>query len=368
MAERPLRVGVIGADPTGRGFGPRAHIPAVLAAPGLELFAVGTAHEETARQAAERFGAQRHHASAEALCADPDVDLVTVSVRVRGHLRAVEAAIANGKPVYCEWPLGLDAAEAASMATAAEAAGVPNAVGTQGRFAPAVMVAREVLDRGDIGRPLTFEVVHQLPPFDVDEDRVWLTRVEEASGALHVATGHVTDTVRFLLGEVAEITGVRTTAAPEGVFTDSGRPFTWQTPDVVGYVARLADGVTGVAHVTNLARPIVGFHLRVFGELGTLVLEAPGYVSFAPARVRVERPDGSSEEPSIPDGYRRGIGLPDDHPGSNVGRALVAFAEAIRAGQPFRPDFRDALGLHQVVEAIARSSDEGGWERLAADR
>ncbi|HBY93241.1 MAG TPA: hypothetical protein DEP84_04620 [Chloroflexi bacterium] len=45
MSERPLRVGVVGADQRERGFGARAHIPAVLAAPNRELRAVCTARE-----------------------------------------------------------------------------------------------------------------------------------------------------------------------------------------------------------------------------------------------------------------------------------------------------------------------------------
>jgi len=365
MAERPTRVGVVGADPSGRGFGPRAHIPGILSAPDLELFAVSTAHAETAAAAAERWGASRWYEGFEGLCADPDVDLVTVSVRVRLHRPVVEAALASGKAVYCEWPLGLDPAEAGSMAKAAAERRVPNGVGTQGRFSPAVRLVRELLDRGDIGRPLTFAVTQQLSRFAVDEDRAWLARAEEASGALYVAAGHVTDTIRYLLGDVITVTGLAMTAAPDGTYVDTGVHFTWTAHDVVAYVCRLASGVAGVAHITNLANPSAGFRLRIFGEEGTLTIAAPGYISFARARIWHDRPDGERRDLSIPNAYRDGVELPDEHPGLNVALALRALTRAARSGERFRPDFSDGVALHRVIESIERSSTEGGWQRVA---
>jgi len=366
MADTPTRIGVVGADPTGRGFGPRAHIPGVLATPGLELFAVCTAHEETARAAAERWGAKRWYANFEAMCSDPDVDMVTVSVRVRLHRPVVEAALASGKTVYCEWPLGLDSDEAGAMAGRASERGIANGVGTQGRFSPAVRLVKERLACGDIGRPLTFAATQQLSRFAVDEDRGWLARQEEASGALHVAAGHVTDTVRYLLGDVAEIAGLRTIEAPEGRYADTGGSFTWTAPDVVAYVCRLVDGTPGAAHITNLATPSAGFTLRIFGDEGSLTVAAPGYISFARARVSLGAPDGRMRELEIPESYRQGIDLPDEHPGLNLGLALQALVSVAASGERFRPDFADAHSLHRVIEGIARSSDEGTWQRLTA--
>jgi predicted dehydrogenase len=364
MAEPPLKVGVVGADPTGRGFGPRAHLPAVLAAPGLELFAVCTAHDATAAAAAERWGAARWYADIDAMCRDPDLDLITVSVRVRLHRPIVEAALANGKAVYCEWPLGLDPDDAAALVELVRDRRIVNGVGTQGRFSPAIRLAHELLGDGRIGRPLTFAVTHQLSRFPVDEDRGWLARDEEASGALHVATAHVTDTVRYLLGDVAELAGLATTMAPAGAYADTGGAFTWTAHDVVGYVCRLVSGIPGVVHVTNLASPSVGFALRIFGDEGSLTISAPGYISFARARVVLGMPDGTSSELELPQRYKEGIELPDEHPGLNVGLALLAMARGIRSGGVFHPDFADALALHRIVEAIARSQSEGRWERL----
>ena len=54
--ENKLRVGIIGAN-VDYGWSPRAHLPALLAMPDFEVVAVCTAHEETARESAAKFGA-----------------------------------------------------------------------------------------------------------------------------------------------------------------------------------------------------------------------------------------------------------------------------------------------------------------------
>lgn len=352
-----IGVAVIGADPTGRGFGARAHVPAVLALSELQLAAVCTSREETARAAAARWGAPRGYADYLDAVADERVELVTVAVRVARHLEVVEAALAAGKSVYCEWPLALDSDEALVLARSAEARDAAVAVGTQGRFAPAVAAARRILERGDIGRVLSFQASQLLPRFAVESGRAWLAREDEGSGALHVATAHVTDTIRFLLGPISSICGTRATLKPDDTFADTGASFTWTASDTVAYVARLSSGAVGAAHVANTATPAVGFSLRILGDEGQLLLVAPGYVSYTPARLlRARGLESEFEEVAFE--QTTGIGVEASDPAFNVALALRALVTEDRA---FRPDFDDAVALHRLLEAVARSSDEGVW-------
>src|SRR5690606_1988339 len=105
----PLRVGLIGA---GGRWGPRAHMPALKGIPETELYAVCTAHEDTAKAAAEKFGVMRAYGSDRALNADPEVEAASVAVRVPAHYELTESAIEAGKHVFCEWPLGANTKEA----------------------------------------------------------------------------------------------------------------------------------------------------------------------------------------------------------------------------------------------------------------
>jgi predicted dehydrogenase len=346
---------VVGADPSGRGFGARAHVPAVEAAPGLRLVAVCTSRVETAHAAGTRWGTRAFADYREAI-AHPDVELVTIAVRVSLHAEIAHAAIEAGKAVYCEWPLATDSATAEPLADAAERGGVATAVGTQGRYAPAVAAARDALVRGDVGRPLAFQVEHQLARFAVESDRWWLAREEHGTGALHVATAHATDTLESLLGPIVAIAGAQATRRPDDRYADTGEPFEWTAADTVAYTARLADGTVGSALVSNVADPAPGFALRILGDEGVLQLDAPGYASFAPARLFLGRSGGSLSEVAVPD--PPSLPLPADSPARNVALALGAFAEQ---GASFRPTFRDASRLHRLLEAIARSSAERIW-------
>ena len=361
-----VRVAVIGASPPG--FGDRAHLPAVKAAQGLTLEAVCTTGEETARAAARKWGARKWYVGVDDLCEDPDVDLITVAVRPRMHHPLTMAALHAGKPVFCEWPLALDTDEAREMASVAGAARIPTAVGLQGRFAPAVAWARRLVSDGAVGRPLSFVVSQMLSKFEVDSDRSWLVRHEEASGALFVAFGHVMDSVRFVLGEVETISARHLTLSPGGTYSEGGT-FQWQTADTVMAMAELAQGIVGTAYVSNTTSPALGYSLRIIGEEGQLLLGAPSYYQFSPVRVSrgplqvsVGRGEAQMEEVAIPAEYFSDLSVTEGHAGYNVAQALTEFADSIRSGRRFRPDFEDGVDLHRLIDAVMTSDRTGAQQ------
>ena len=113
--ERPIRVGVVGAN-AHRAWAHDAHIPALKRLPQFELGAVSARTQDLAEEARAAFGAARGDSLA--LVRDPDIDRVSVTVKVPEHRALVLAALEAGKHVYCEWPLGRDVAEAEEMARA----------------------------------------------------------------------------------------------------------------------------------------------------------------------------------------------------------------------------------------------------------
>lgn len=357
-----VRVGVVGTSPPG--FGDRAHLPAVQSSPELVLEAVCTTREDTARAAAKRWGARKWYAGIDDLCGDPDVDMVTIAVRPRLHYPLTMAALRGGKAVYCEWPLALDTTEAGEMAAFALREGIPTAVGLQGRFAPAIGFARRLVEKGTIGRPLSFVVSQMLSKFDVDRDRAWLVRHEEASGALFVAFAHVMDSVRSILGEVESVMARQMTLSPAGVYTDGGS-FEWKTTDTVMALAELTGGIVGTAYVSNTTSPPLGYSLRILGDDGQILLAAPSYYQFSPVKVSVGgRESDRLEQVEIPSEYFSDMEITEGHSAYNVARALAGFARSIREGRRFRPDFRDGVDLHRLLNAVMTSSREGGAVRV----
>ncbi|HEY3911135.1 MAG TPA: Gfo/Idh/MocA family oxidoreductase [Stellaceae bacterium] len=157
-----IRVGIVGASPE-RGFASVAHIPALLGLPDFAIAAVCTTRQESAEATARHFGIPLAFCDPVALARHPEVDLVTVSVKVPDHLPPVMAAIEAGKHVYCEWPLGRNTAEAERMLAAAEDKGVIHAVGLQGQWSPTLNYIKDLVADGYVGRVLSATVIGRAP-------------------------------------------------------------------------------------------------------------------------------------------------------------------------------------------------------------
>src|SRR5437764_6659773 len=158
MPESMLGVGIIGLRPE-RGWAATSHIPALRALPNYEIRALSAHSAESARAAGEAFGVGAVFSDHEQLVIRPDVDVVAVTVKAPHHRELVSAALAAGKAVYCEWPLGRDLDEARAMAALAAEQGVRTVVGLQGRQAPAIQFVQELLGDGYVGEVLSTTVV-----------------------------------------------------------------------------------------------------------------------------------------------------------------------------------------------------------------
>lgn len=156
MTQKEIRVGIVGANPD-VSWAKLSHVPAIKGLPGVRLAAVATRNEQTARQAAEAFGADRWYSDPYAMIRDDQIDVVTIAVNVPAHRDLVLAALDADKAVYCEAPLGRTVSEAEEMARAVGSNHTAN--GLQGRFNPAVRRAAQLLSTGKIGRPLNARLV-----------------------------------------------------------------------------------------------------------------------------------------------------------------------------------------------------------------
>ena len=131
MTQKEILVGIVGAN-ANKTWAKVSHVPPINGLPGLKLAAVATSHEQSAREAAEAFGASRWFSDPLAMIRDDPIDLITISVKVPAHRELVLAALNAGKAVYCEAPLGRTVAEAEEMASAVGS--LHTAIGPQGRL------------------------------------------------------------------------------------------------------------------------------------------------------------------------------------------------------------------------------------------
>src|SRR5438093_5337356 len=156
--ESKLGVGIIGVSPV-RGWAATAHIPALRALPTYKIRALSAHSAQSARAAGEAFGVGAVFSDHEQLVTQPDVDVVAVTVKVPHHRELVSAALAAGKAVYCEWPLGRDLEDARAMAALAAEQGVRTVVGLQARQATAIEFVQELLGDGYVGEVLSTTMV-----------------------------------------------------------------------------------------------------------------------------------------------------------------------------------------------------------------
>jgi predicted dehydrogenase len=147
MTTERIRVGIIGASMR-NGWGRDAHIPALSGLPEFEITAVSTSRQETADETAKHFGIPHAFADPNKMVQHPDVDLVSICVRVPCHHQLGIAALNAGKHLYCEWPLAATTDRAQQMRDLAVRKGVRHMVGLQARGAREFNLVRDLVAQG----------------------------------------------------------------------------------------------------------------------------------------------------------------------------------------------------------------------------
>jgi predicted dehydrogenase len=367
MAKGRIRIGVIGANGGSDRWGARAHIPAVTALPEAELVAVCTAREETARRAQQRTGASLAFWDYESMVRSPEIDLVTVAVRISLHHPIVMAALQAGKHVFCEWPLALNHAQATEMSQLAQTKGVIHAVGTQARFSPGIMYGKALMEEAYVGKPLLYHMTHFLSGAiePRPSHRWWSTRAEEGGGAILIALGHALDVVRWYLGEVEAVCGSVQTLVPETHFVDTGEVVQVDAIDTVACMARMANGLSGTVHVSNACKGGGGFRLEIYGTEGRLLVESSHMVQYSPAKVYAARGNAPLQELPVPARFYEVTELAADSQAFQVAQLLRCCLQAITGGEEFHPNFGEAVALHRTIEALVHSSRSATWTELA---
>lgn len=352
MTKDTFRIGLAGANAS-RGWARDAHIAALRALPGLSVHAVSARTQSIADEAKSFFGAASAYADSLELARDPSVDIVAVTVKVPEHRAIVLAAIAAGKHIYCEWPLGRDLAEAKEMADAARAAGVHVAIGLQGANAAAMRHAAQLVSEGVIGRPLTLRVVSPTAGWGAESPAHYAYLQDKRNGATlaTIAGGHTLAAIEAVVGDYADVTALASIVQGEMKLsgTDETVPRTCADHLLVSgrHVGGCVSSLEVVGGVTN-----VPFEFIVRGTTGTLAITGGHPGGYQAGRLVVTT---SPESPAQPLDAARGL----DGPSANVAELWARFCEDIRAGTRTVPDFDRAVRLTRLLDTIDASSDLG---------
>ncbi len=360
MSNTPLRVGIIGAD-TRASWAGAAHIPAIQANPALTLAAVATRREDSARAAAEAFGAERWYANPYDLIADDDIDVVTVAVKVPAHRDLVLAALKAGKAVYSESPLGATLAETEEMAAATGT--LHTAIGLQGRHNPSVRRAIDILASGRLGTLLSANV--RATTFGYGPTTLsgydYFNKAASGASFLTITAAHVLDVVEAVLGDITEVDARTRLLWPSIAVVDTGETSAREVPDHLDLIAQTAHGASVTVQVLAGVEHDPRFVMEVRGSDGTLTLRGThlagvqvGDLTLS-ASVPFDPPDAPVADgvvgPTAAD-FWTGASI-------NVGEVYASLARDIRAGTHHTPGFAHAAHNSRLIAAVERAALSG---------
>src|SRR2546421_6100008 len=273
-----LGVGIVGVSPV-RGWAATAHIPALRALPNYEIRALSAHNAESARAAGEVFGVSAVFSDHEQLVTQPDIDVVAVTVKVPHHRPLVSAALAAGKAVYCEWPLGRDLEDTRAMAALAAVHGVRTVVGLQARQAPAIAFVRQLLSDGYVGEVLSTTMVGLSIPGDaVGLPNAYMLDRTNGANLLTIPVGHSLDILNYVLGEFADLSAVTGLRRPLITIKETGQQIVKTAADQIAVIGTLTSGVTASVHMREAVAGGTGFLWEINGTDGTLRITADGAV------------------------------------------------------------------------------------------
>src|SRR6184192_3557329 len=278
MPESRLGVGIIGVSPV-RGWAATAHIPALRALPSYEIRALSAHNVESAHAAGKVFGVDAVFSDHEQLVTRPDIDVVAITVKVPRHRELVFAALAAGKAVYCEWPLGRDLDDARAMAALAANQGARTVVGLQARQAPAIQFVQELLSDGYVGEVLSTTMVGLSVPGDVvGQPNAYMLDKANGANVLTIPVGHSVDILNYVLGEFAELSAISDLRRPLITIEETGRRVVKTAADQIAVIGTLTSGATASIHIREAVAGGTGFLWEINGTDGTLRITADGAV------------------------------------------------------------------------------------------
>src|SRR2546421_1174774 len=184
---------------------------------------------ERAKAFADRWGYESVTTDWRKLVESPDIDLVDIASPNDTHAEIAIAAARAGKMGMCEKPLGRNAAESEAMVNAVESAGVANMVWYNYRRIPAVMLAKQLIDEGRLGKIFHYRAKF-LQDWTISSDLpqggegLWRLDVNVAgSGVTGDLLAHAIDTAIWLNGPLDEVTAVSETFIKSRMHKLTGR-------------------------------------------------------------------------------------------------------------------------------------------------
>jgi len=334
-------------------------------------------------KAAQQYGWEEFTTSWEELVTRDDIQIIDITAPSNAHKEIAIAAARHGKHIFCEKPLALTLEDAEEMLEAVTAAGVKHMVGFNYRRVPAIMLIKQMIDSGKLGKIYHFRGTY-LQDYIIDPNfpLVWRLRKEIAgSGSLGDLGAHTIDLARWLVGEFDEVVGMSETFIKErplptemaGLSAASSQDAELgevTVDDATAFLARFKNGALGTFEATRFAAGHRnGNCFEINGSKGSV------YFNFERMNELLYY---STEDEEGLQGFRRVQTTEAIHPymeawwpaGHIIGyehtfiHEMKDFLEAIVYDRMPEPNFFDGVACQKVLDAVEKSIEGRCWVKV----
>ena len=383
---RTLAVGLIGYK-----FMGKAHSNGWRQAPhffdlpvNLRLKTICGRDQAAAKRAAAQFGWENAETDWRRVIDDPGIDIIDICTPNDTHREIAIAAARAGKAILCEKPLARNVPEAETMLRAVKKERVVNMVCHNYRRIPAIALAKQMIERGELGNRIFHFRARYAQDWIVDPNfpLVWRLQSDVAgSGALGDIFSHIVDLARYLVGEFRELCATMETfvkqrplvgryASPARTGPSRQRIGKVTVDDAVMMIGRFRNGALASLEATRFAPGRKNsITLEINGSGGSLFfdLEAMNRLKFY-----------SMRDPQDRQGFRDILVTDPSHPymdkwwppGHIIGyehsfiHTIADFVKAVVARKRVQPDFADGVRNQRVLDAVQKSTQTKRWVKL----
>lgn len=282
------------------------------------------------------------------LLADPAVEIVVNLTVPKAHVEVGLAAVAKGKHVHSEKPLGVTVAEARRLVEAATAKGVRLGAAPDTFLGGAHQTCRKLIDTGAIGEPLAGTAFFMCPGHERWHPSPAFYYLAGGGPMLDMGPYYITALVN-LLGPVKRVAGITSRARPERLITSEPLKGTRIPVEVATHAAGMLEFVSGAVITIAMSFDVARHRHRpieIYGSTAAMSVPDPNFFG-GDIEIATAAEDWLKvpTEHAYADGNYRIIGVAD-------------MARAIRTGRPHRASGDLAYHVLEVMEAVQRSSDE----------
>jgi predicted dehydrogenase len=316
------------------------------------LVAIAGRDEAAVAEAARRYGYERYVTDWKALVDDPEIQLFDNGGPNNLHAEPSIAAAEAGKHVICEKPLGRDAAESYEIWQRVDAAGVQHMCAFNYRFVPAVRLAREMLEAGELGEIHHFRGRY-LQEWGTTDAEVWrFDKSLAGSGAIGDLGTHVIDLARYLVGEIETVSAITATFQP-------GR----EVDDAFEAAVRFAGGAVGTIEATRFATGRKNaFSWEINGSKGSLAFDLERLNELQVSRGNsgfLTRLVSEADDPFWGWWWPHGHMIGWEHTFVHELEHLLGAIAGRNAVAPHGATFEDGYRAAEVADAIVESATSG---------